>query len=68
MGVKLGEAKERAFYPGAVPAGAPPAGFWSEQFYELPVFAPPRIDPSGASGVPQLGIDAVLASLLADRL
>jgi hypothetical protein len=68
MGVKLGESRERAFYPGEVPAGPPPADFWSGRFFELPVFTPPRIDPSGASGVPQLGMDAVVASLLADRL
>jgi hypothetical protein len=68
MGVKLGESRERAFYPGEVPAGPPQADFWTGRFFELPVFTPPRIDPSGTSGVPQLGMDAVLASLLADRL
>ena len=67
-GVKLGEARARSFYPGDVPSGRPPEGFWRERCFELPVFAPPRLDPGGGAGIPHLGLDAVLDSLIGDKL
>ena len=60
--------EEKSFFPGEVPSGWPPESFWSGQFFELPCFKPPRIDPTGKVGIPHLGIDEVLASLLKDAL
>lgn len=68
LGVPLGEDRERPFYPGDVPSGDPPENFRSDRFFELPVFAPPRIDPSGAKGIPDIGLDEVLVELLKDVL
>jgi predicted YcjX-like family ATPase len=67
-GLPLGESRQRAFYPGDVPSGRPPDTFWSDRFFELPVFAPPRIDPTGAAGIPHQGIDEVLVTLIKDIL
>jgi hypothetical protein len=67
-GLPRGEERQRAFYPGDVPSGRPPETFWSDRFFELPVFAPPRIDPTGATGIPHHGIDDVLVALLKDIL
>jgi uncharacterized protein len=68
LGRPLGEELQRAFHPGDVPSGRPPESFWSDRFFELPVFAPPRIDPSGSTGIPHLGLDEVLSALLEDVL
>ena len=37
-------------------------------FFELPVFQPPKLDASGESGVPHLGLDDALFYLIGDRL
>src|SRR6266851_2907489 len=68
MGLPLGEERQRSFYPGDVPSGRPPESFWSDRFFELPVFAPPPIDEGGASGIPHLAIDEVTIELLKDVL
>ncbi len=68
LGVVLGEEKRRPFYAGSVPSNFPPASFWSDRYFEMPVFRPPRIDPSGTLGVPQLGLDEVLDSVIGDLL
>ena len=68
MGLPLGEERQRSFYPGDVPSGRPPESFWSDRFFELPVFAPPRIEESGAIGIPHLAIDEVMIELLKDVL
>jgi predicted YcjX-like family ATPase len=67
-GVPLGEERVRPYYPGDVPSGRPPDSFWTERFFELPVFVPPRIDPNGAMGIPHLGLDDIMVSLLKDVL
>ncbi len=68
MGIPLGEERARPFYPGDVPSGRPPLSFWSDRYFELPVFAPPRLDPTGEMGIPHLCMDEVLLSLLRDVL
>jgi uncharacterized protein len=68
LGLPLGEDRQRPFYPGDVPSGRPPDSFWSERFFELPVFAPPKIDPTGTLGIPHLGLDEVLVGILKDVL
>ena len=68
LGLPLGETTQRPFYPGDVPSGLPPESFWSDRYFELPVFTPPRVDASGVAGIPHLGLDAVLTALLKDLL
>ena len=60
-GVKEGVGRVRS-YPGEVPDGAPPEAFWSQPFFDLPGFMPPRL--VAGAGVPSLGIDELLAFLL----
>ena len=67
-GRELGKAERRPYHVGAVPITRPPEGFWSGRYFELPVFTPPPIDPTGAGGIPHLGIDVVLADLIGDGL
>lgn len=66
FGSPLGDEKPKVFYPGDVPSGFPPQSFWSGRYFELPIFAPPALDPSGAKGIPHLGLDEILAALLQD--
>ena len=54
-------------YPGEVPPGPPDDAFWLGDFYALPEFQPPRLDRVEA-GVPNIGLDALAAFLLADLL
>jgi predicted YcjX-like family ATPase len=68
FGVVLGESQARGFDVGDVPSGLPPEGFWTDSFFRMPVFRPPRIDADGASGIPHLGLDALLMALIGDRL
>jgi predicted YcjX-like family ATPase len=68
VGVPAGSERERPFYPGEVPSSRPKESFWGERYFELPVFIPPKIDPSGNAGVPHLEVDTVLVALLEDYL
>lgn len=68
LGVVLGEQTRRPFYAGSVPSNTPPASFWSDRYFEMPIFRPPRIDPSGTLGIPHLGLDEVLDSVIGDLL
>jgi predicted YcjX-like family ATPase len=64
FGVPLGEERARPFYPGDVPSARPRDSFWSNRYFELPVFTPPRLDATGATGIPHLGLDEVLNAVL----
>ena len=64
----IGEARPARFYPGEVPDTPPDEGFWQHKFLSLPEFEPLRPPESGRGGVPQIGLDALLAFLLADIL
>jgi predicted YcjX-like family ATPase len=55
-------------YPGEVPLRRPDGAFWDHAFFEMPVFQPPRLQDDGRAGIPHLGLDAVLASLIGDLL
>lgn len=71
LGVPAGEDKARAFFVGDVPAGWPPEGFWSGAYFELPVFRPPRIEGGVGplrAGIPHIGLDEILVTLLGDLL
>lgn len=64
----LGSAAMTRSYPGEVPDRVPEAGFWAHEFLALPDFEPARLPADGRLGVPQIGLDALLAFLLEDVL
>ncbi len=55
-------------YPGEVPDAPPDDAFWAGDFFDLPDFEPTRLPGAGRAGVPQIGLDALLAFLLDDVL
>lgn len=65
-GVVMGQDRVRPYFVGEVPSALPPEGFWSDSFFELPVFRPPPVDPSGRTGLAHLGLDEVLAAVIGD--
>lgn len=67
-GLPMGRDRLVKFYPGEVPLKPPGPEFWQGSFFELPVFQPPKLDASGESGVPHLGLDDALFYLIGDRL
>jgi len=67
-GIPLGETRAKLFDPGTVPAGRPPEAFWDRPRFVLPVFEPPRDRALGPKGVPHLGLDTLLATLLKGKL
>ncbi|MFT8242724.1 YcjX family protein [Roseomonas sp. BN140053] len=67
-GVLLDSGRWAKVDPGVVPSRHPGEGYWRASFFEMPVFRPPVLEPGGASGVPHLGLDAVLAALIGDLL
>jgi hypothetical protein len=68
LGVPVGEDRARPFFVGDVPAGWPPEAFWSGEYFELPVFRPPRIAAARGEGIPHIGLDGILVALLGDLL
>ena len=64
----IGEPRPARFYPGEVPDSLPDDGFWQHRFLALPEFEPMRLPEAGRGGIPELGLDALLAFLLADFL
>jgi predicted YcjX-like family ATPase len=68
LGVPVGEDRARPYFVGDVPAGWPPEGFWGGEYFELPVFRPPRIEAERGAGVPHIGLDGILVALLEDLL
>ncbi len=67
-GVLLENGRSARVYPGEVPLRPPEPGFWQHGFFQMPDFQPPRLDPAGATGVPHLGLDTLLARLIGDLL
>ena len=67
-GVLLESGRWARVDPGQVPARRPDAAYWSAPYFAMPVFRPPRLEPGGHSGVPHLGLDRLLASLIGDLL
>ena len=64
----LGEHGMTRSYPGEVPDTPPDEAFWAHPFLALPQFEPIRPPEGGRGGVPQIGLDALLAFLLQDVL
>jgi len=67
-GVLLKDGRVARVYPGEVPLRPPEPGYWQHGFFRMPEFQPPRLDPAGATGVPHLGLDTLLARLIGDLL
>ncbi len=64
----LGSDRLTRSYPGEVPDRPPDRSFWAHEFLALPQFEPRRLPGDGRQGVPQIGVDALLAFLLEDVL
>lgn len=64
----LGQTVMTRSYPGEVPDRPPDAEFWEHPFLALPAFEPMRLADGGRLGVPNIGLDALLAFLLEDVL
>ncbi len=64
----IGEPRPARFYPGEVPDGLPDDTFWQHRFLALPDFEPMCLPEAGRGGIPHLGLDALVAFLLADIL
>jgi uncharacterized protein len=69
MGVPLGGARQQAFRPGPVPAGAVPDHYWANRYFALPQFRPPEFAPGeGSPPIAQIQMDELLVALLDDAL
>jgi predicted YcjX-like family ATPase len=64
----IGDSRPARFYPGEVPDSAPDDMFWQHRFLALPDFEPMRLPEGGRGGIPQIGLDTLIAFLLADIL
>lgn len=64
----IGDARMTRSYPGEVPDSPPDDSFWAHPFLELPQFEPLRLAGEGRAGIPNIGLDALLAFLLEDVL
>ena len=58
----------RASIPVRFLTACPTTSFWQHRFLALPDFEPMRLPEAGRGGIPQLGLDALIAFLLADIL
>ena len=63
----LGDDRLTRSYPGEVP-DRPPDAVLGASFLALPEFEPRRLPADGRAGLPQIGLDALLAFLLEDVL
>lgn len=68
QGRRLGDDRPIRSFPGEVPHTPPGAEFWAHPFLELPQFEPVRPVDAGRGGVPNLGLDTLLVTLLDDVL
>ncbi|MBU8547031.1 MULTISPECIES: YcjX family protein [Roseomonadaceae] len=67
-GVLLEGGRSARIYPGEVPDRRPGHDFWRSGEFRMPVFRPPRLAGDGLAGMPHLGLDRMLASLIGDLL
>ncbi|HYF07176.1 MAG TPA: YcjX family protein, partial [Acetobacteraceae bacterium] len=67
-GVLIGNGRGATLDPGEVPLRRPDPVFWSNRFFVMPEFAPPRLDRTGLSGLPHIGLDVLLRDLVGDLL
>jgi predicted YcjX-like family ATPase len=62
----IGQTSMTRSYPGEVPDTPPDDAFFAHPFLALPDFEPLRLPANGRGGVPQIGLDKLLAFLLED--
>jgi predicted YcjX-like family ATPase len=67
-GIPVGESQPRVLFSGEVPPAPPPPEAWTAQRPDFPRFRPPRIDVDAFRGIPQIGLDEALQSLIGDKL
>ncbi len=67
-GRRLGEPGLTRSYPGEVPDTPPGPEFWAHPFLALPSFEPASLPGGGRDGVPNIGLEALLGTLLEDLL
>ena len=64
----VGDERLTRSYPGEVPDRPPGPEFWSHPFLALPDFEPARLPQAGRTGIPNIGLKALLDFLLEDVL
>ncbi len=67
-GRRLGDERMTRSYPGEVPDTPPGPEFWAHPFLALPSFEPAALPRGGRDGVPNIGLDTLLRTLLEDLL
>lgn len=67
-GLVPGSDTPKKLFPGDIPLKPPPSDFWTNALFTMPGFLPPRLDPQGQAGIPNLDLDAAVAFLMGDKL
>ncbi len=67
-GLVPGSDTPKKFFPGDIPLEPPSSAFWTNGLFTMPGFLPPRLDPNGVAGIPNLDLDAAVAFLMGDKL
>jgi predicted YcjX-like family ATPase len=67
VGTLVGEEQPRVLFPGEVPPTPPDPVDWATNRPDFPAFRPPRVDPKPIAGIPQIGLDDALETLIGDR-
>lgn len=67
-GLVPGSDTPKKLFPGDIPLKPPPPEFWTNALFTMPGFLPPRLDPRGTTGIPNLDLDAAVAFLMGDKL
>lgn len=67
-GLVPGSDTPKKLFPGDIPLKPPPPEFWTNALFTMPGFLPPRLDPQGVAGIPNLDLDAAVAFLMGDKL
>ena len=66
LGTPVGRETETALFPGEIPAHFPGPRDWQQGRFRFLDFLPARVN--GVRGLPQIGLDLALESLIGDRL
>lgn len=67
-GLVPGSDTPKKLFPGDIPLKPPPPEFWTHALFTMPGFLPPRLDPRGTAGIPNLDLDSAVAFLMGDKL
>jgi predicted YcjX-like family ATPase len=67
VGTLVGEESPRVLFPGEVPPAPPEPAEWATSRPDFPAFRPPRVDAKPIAGMPQIGLDDALETLIGDK-